>query len=314
MQSLPAELSQQILMELGPDGQKILLEGSQLNVSTEVRAAVIDEFLQTNGDAALGASLRGGGSTGVSASSPYNFHVTTPERSAAAASVSSGGARRHFEFLRRVDTRQLLQIIRKEHPQAIALILHYLDGAQASAVLSELSQGVQSEVARRLAEIGPVAPEILQEVEKVLEARLFSLVEGEYTPADGKEKLLEILNQADRSTEDKIISGLTVKNPQLAGDLKTKLCDFEDLNNIDDPSLQQVLRLTDIRDLCFALKGANKDLSERIYRCMPTEASRALRGDVESLPQPSWDDMKAAQQQIRNILRGLVALGKIKFK
>jgi flagellar motor switch protein FliG len=313
MQSLPAELSQQILMELGPDGQKILLEGSQLNVSGEVRAAVIEEFLQTNGDPALTASLKG--AAGVSASSPYSFNVTTPDRSASAASTpTSGGSRRPFEGLRRVDTKQLLTLVRKEHPQAIALILHYLEGSQASAVLSELSQGVQSEVARRLAEIGPVSQEILQEVEKVLETRLFSLVEGDYTPSDGKEKLLEILNQADRSTEDKIISGLTVKNPQLAGDLKTKLCDFEDLNNIDDPSLQQVLRLTDIRDLCFALKGANKDLSERIYRCLPTEASRALRGDVESLPQPAWDEMKGAQQQIRNILRGLVALGKIKFK
>ncbi len=181
-------------------------------------------------------------------------------------------------------------------------------------MLGELTPALQAEVARRLAEIGKINPEVLQEIEKVLESRLHSLLEGEFPESDGKEALLEILNQADRGTEDKIISGLTVKNPQLAGDLKAKLCDFEDLINIDDPSLQQVLRLTDLRDLCIALKGANKDLAERIYRCMPPEAARALRSDVERVDQPSWQEMKAAQQQIRNILRGLVALQKIKFR
>lgn len=295
-------------MELGPEGQKILLESNQLNVPPEIKQQVIDEFLQTTDGGALSGAIRGSAATAVD---PFGF--TRPVASPTAP-MPTGGSRRPLEFLRRVDTQQLLKILRKEHPQTIALILSYLERSQASSVLSELSPNMQAEVARRLAEIGKVPPEILGEVEKVLEQRLFSIVEGDYSSADGKEVLLEILSQADRSTEDKIISGLTVKNPHLAGDLKTKLCDFDDLNNIDDMSLQQVLRLTDVRDLCHALKGANKDLAERIYRSMPPEAARALRGDVEVLPQPSWEEIKSAQQQIRNILRGLVALGKIKFK
>lgn len=303
IKSLPPDVSHQILMELGPEGQKILLESNQLNVSTEVKQQVIEEFMQTS-EGGLNGALR--------STDPFGF--SRPARASSPPAPSSSGLRRPLEFLLRVDTQQLLKILRKEHPQAIALILSHLDRAQASAVLSELSPNLQAEVARRVADIGRVAPEILGEVEKILEQRLFSIVEGEYQTADGKEVLLEILSQADRSTEDKIISGLTVKNPHLAGDLKTKLCDFEDLNTIDDLSLQQVLRLTDVRDLCHALKGANKELAERVYRSMPPEAARALRGDVEVLPQPSWEEIKAAQQQIRNILRGLVALGKIKFK
>lgn len=291
-------------MELGPEGQKILLESNQLNVPADIKQQVIEEFLQSSEGGALNGAVKAG-------ADPFGFPKPTP---GPASPATSGGARRPLEFLRRVDTHQLLKILRKEHPQTIALILNHLERSQASSVLSELSPNMQAEVARRLAEIGRVSPEILAEVEKVLEQRLFSIVEGDYSSSDGKEVLLEILSQADRSTEDKIISGLTVKNPHLAGDLKTKLCDFEDLNIIDDFSLQQVLRLTDVRDLCHALKGANKDLAERIYRSMPPEAARALRGDVEVLPQPSWEEIKAAQQQIRNILRGLVALGKIKFK
>lgn len=296
-------------MELGPEGQKILLESNSLNVPADVKQQVIDEFLQTTDGSALGGAIRGG--TTVASGDPFGFPKPTPGPSSP--SGSSGG-RRPLDFLRRVDIQQLFKILRKEHPQTIALVLSHLDRGQASSLLAELSPNLQAEVARRVAETGRVVPEVLNEVEKVLEQRLFSIVEGDYSSADGKEVLFEILSKADRSTEDKIISGLTVKNPHLAGDLKTKLCDFEDLNNVDDFSLLQVLRLTDTRDLCHALKGANKDLAERIYRSMPPETARALRGDVEVLPQPSWEEIKAAQQQIRNILRGLVALGKIKFK
>jgi flagellar motor switch protein FliG len=228
---------------------------------------------------------------------------------------ASGGAKRPLGFMRRVDPRQLLQLIRREHPQTIAVVLSYLQRNHASTVLGDLTPQVQTEVARRLAELRKVSPEILAELEKVLEIRLHqALEEGAYSHTDGKEALLEILNQADRNTEERVLTGLTQKSPHLASDIKTKLCDFEDLNNIDDSSLQQVLRLTDFRDLVLALKGANRELAERIYRFLSPEVARALREDVESLGQVPWEEIKQAQQQIRNILRGLVTLSKIKFK
>ena len=141
-----------------------------------------------------------------------------------------------------------------------------------------------------------------------------ALEEGSYTHSDGRETLLKILDTADKTTEERVLTGLTHKSPRLVSDLKTKLCDFEDLNSIDDASLQQVLRLTDFRDLVLALKGADRELSERVYRFLSPDVARALRDDVESLGQISWDEIKQAQQQIRNILRGLVTLGKIKFR
>lgn len=313
--SLPPEVSAQLFKELGPEEvQAITLEISKLpQISPEVRAQVIEEFLQsTNVPGLREAAQAGGGGLGT---------ALMDSRPSATLSVghmgmsSGGGQKRPLGFLRRVDPRQLIHLIRKEHPQTIALVLSYLEPNQASAVLGELGPGIQTEVARRLAELGKISKEILDEVERVLETRLQqALDEGFQTHADGKEALLEILNQADRNTEEKILSGLTQKSPHLASDIKTKLCDFEDLNNIDDSSLQQVLRLTDFRDLVLALKGANKELGERIYRFLSPEVARALRDDVESLGQVPWEEIKAAQQQIRNILRGLVTLGKIKFK
>ncbi|MGE0489009.1 MAG: flagellar motor switch protein FliG [Vulcanimicrobiota bacterium] len=310
LMSLPPEVSAQLFRELGPEEvQAITLEISKLpQISPEIRAQVIEEFLQSSG---------GGGSAPTA---PAHAAFTQPMMGSKSMPPTMGGppgaaANRPLGFLRKVDPRQLIHLIRKEHPQTIAVVLSYLDSNQASAVLGELTPTTQTEVAKRLAELGHVSSEVVSELEKILEGRLHkALEEGFQSHSDGKETLLQILNQADRGTEASVLSGLTQKSPRLASDIKTKLCDFEDLNNIDDNSLQQVLRLTDFRDLVLALKGANKDLAERIYRFLSPEVAKALRDDVESLGQVPFDETKAAQQQIRNILRGLVTLGKIKFK
>lgn len=284
-------------------------------ISPDVRAKVIEEFLGTSDVPGMKGQVQK-----TDDFSPQQTMAGAPTRrmggfTATAGTKTTTSRQRPLDFLRNVDPKHLILLLRKEHPQTIALVLSYLQASQASAVISELTAQMQTEVARRLAEIGRVSPEILQEVESVLENRLYSLMEGEgIDESDGKEALVEILSQSDRSTEEKIITGLTKKSPNLASDIKNKLCDFEDLGLIDDNSLQAVLRLTDIRDLVLALKGANKTLCERIYSCMTPEVSKALRDDVEALGAVPWDDIKTAQQQVRNILRGLVTLGKVKFR
>lgn len=281
-----------------------------------MRAKVIEEFLGTSDipglkEQAQPTQFGGGGDFNTQAMSG----ATRRMGGFTAVKETKSARQRPLDFLRNVDPKQLIILLRKEHPQTIALVLSHLHATQASSVISELSSQMQTEVARRLAEIGRIAPEVIQEVERVLENRLFSLMEGDdLGDSDGKEALVEILSQSDRSTEEKIITGLTKKSPHLASDIKNKLCDFEDLMNIDDNSLQQVLRLTDIRDLVMALKGANKELTDRIYNCMTSEVSKALKDDVEALGSVPWEEIKAAQQQIRNILRGLVTLGKVKFR
>lgn len=321
--SLPPEASAEIFKELGPEEvQAITMEISKLpQISPETRAQVIQEFLGQSDSPELHKALGG-----LANSGPFGSHMpgatapgfgpgmgASPFGGGPATMASSGN--RPLDFLRRVDPRQLLLLIRQEHPQTIAVVLSYLQPNQASAVLGDLAPQVQAEVAQRLAELRKISPDVLTELQKVLETRLHQALEGDtYGHTDGKETLLEILNNADRNTEERVLTGLSTKSPSLATKLKTKLCDFEDLNNIDDSSLQQVLKLTDFRDLVLALKGANRELSERVYRFLSPEVARALRDDVESLGQVPWDEIKQAQQQIRNILRGLVTLGKIKFK
>ncbi|MCD4782501.1 MAG: hypothetical protein K8T10_01590 [Candidatus Eremiobacteraeota bacterium] len=314
MISLPPEVSAQVFREFGPEEvQAISQEISKLpQISPEVRAQVIEEFMHSSTvDIFRGSPAdrieTGGGS--VSATHPLMGSGMQPRTARSTAPTGS----RPLEFLRKVDPKQLLTIIRKEHPQTIALVLNHLQPGQASAVLEELPPAMQTEVATRLAGMGKVTKEIIQEVERVLENRLFAVMEGEYRQSEGREMLVEILSQADRSLEDGIMKGLTQKKPHLASEIKDKLCDFEDLNNIDDQSLQQVLRLTDIRDLVLALKGANNVLLDRVYNAFSPEMAKALKEEGESLGQVPWEEIKAAQQQIRNILRGLVTLGKVKF-
>lgn len=316
LMSLPPEVSAQLFKELGPDEvHAITLEISKLPpISPDVRAQVIDEFLHSSAGASLSDAL-GGGLGGVTNPMGATQGGGYPSPMGGGGSMTFTSTNRPLGFLRRVDAHQLLLLIRREHPQTIAVVLSYLEPHQASSVLGELNPTIQTEVARRLAELEKISPEIVKELEAILESRLHRALEEGFQPqADGKETLLEILNQADRSTEERVLSGLTQKNPHLASDIKTKLCDFDDLNNIDDGSLQQVLRLTDFRDLVLALKGANRELAERVYRFLSPEVSTALRNDVEALGQVPWDEVKQAQQQIRNILRGLVTLGKIKFR
>lgn len=306
--SLPPEMSAQLFSELGPEEvQAITLEITQLpSIAPEIRAEVINEFLNssqaapatTQSPMTTNAFTRGGG--GMTMSMP---------------SGPPGSLNRPFGFLSRVEATTSSQLISREHPQTIAVVLSYLDTEQASSILDNLTPSVQTEVAHRLAGLGEVPKEVLRELEKVLENKLQKAIdEGFESNFDGKDRLFKILNKADRGTEESVIFGLTQTSPHLASDIKTKLCDFEDLNSIDQASLSQVLRLVDDKDLILALKGANKELAERVYRVYGPDKAATIRSDVESVAQVSWEDIRAAQQQIRNILRGLVSLGKIRFK
>jgi flagellar motor switch protein FliG len=306
--SLPPEMSAQLFSELGPEEvQAITLEITQLpSIAPEVRASVINEFLNSSQAA---PSPR---------PDPSTFSTRTGRDGSMTISMPSGppgSLNRPFGFLSRVETTTSSQLISREHPQTIAVVLSYLDTEQASSILDNLTPSVQTEVAHRLAGLGQVPKEVLRELEKVLESKLQKAIdEGFESNFDGKDRLFKILNKADRGTEESVIFGLTQTSPHLASDIKTKLCDFEDLNSIDQASLSQVLRLVDDKDLILALKGANKELAERVYRVYGPDKAATIRGDVESVAQVSWEDIRAAQQQIRNILRGLVSLGKIRFK
>ncbi|MEN6462081.1 MAG: flagellar motor switch protein FliG [Syntrophomonas sp.] len=218
---------------------------------------------------------------------------------------------RPFDFMRKTEASQLLNFIQSEHPQTIALILAYLESDKAAAILSALPPDRQSEVARRIAIMDTTSPDVIKEVERVLERKLSSIGPQELTNAGGVKSVVEIINRVDRGTEKTIMEALEVQDPELAEEIKKLMFVFEDIVMIDDRSVQRVLREVETQDLALALKGASSEVSQKIYSNMSSRASDMLREDIEFMGPVRLRDVEEAQQRIVNIIRRLEETGEI---
>lgn len=218
---------------------------------------------------------------------------------------------RPFDFARRTDPGQLLNFIQNEHPQTIALIMAYLTPEQAGAILSALPPAKQVDVARRLATMDRTSPEVLSEVESLLERKLSALMTSEFTSAGGVETTVEVLNRTDRSTEKTILEALTDQDPELAEEIKRRMFVFEDLTLLDDRAIQQVLREVDNKDLGLALKTCSEEVAARIYKNMSKRAAEMLREDIKFMGPVRLRDVEDAQQRIVNVVRTLEEAGEI---
>lgn len=218
---------------------------------------------------------------------------------------------RPFDFMRKTEPSQLLNFIQSEHPQTIALILAYLDPEKASTILSALPPERQSDVAKRIAIMDTTSPEVIKEVERVLERKLSSLGPQELTAAGGIKSLVEIINRVDRGTEKTIMEALEVQDPELAEEIKKLMFVFEDIVMIDDRSVQRVLREVESQDLALALKGASNEVAQKIFKNMSQRAGEMLREDIEFMGPVRLRDVEEAQQRIVNIIRRLEETGEI---
>lgn len=218
---------------------------------------------------------------------------------------------RPFDFARKTDPGQLLNFIQYEHPQTIALIMAYLDTEQASAVLSSLPAELQVGVARRLALMESTSPEILREVENILEHKLSTVVTQDYTQAGGVETLVAVLNRVDRATEKTIIETLEVQDPELAEEIKKLLFVFEDIVQLDDRAVQLVLRQVDSHDLALALKGSGEEVMNKIKRNISKRAAQMLQEEIDYMGPVRLRDVEEAQQKIVAEIRRLEEQGQI---
>lgn len=218
---------------------------------------------------------------------------------------------RPFEFVRKADASQLLNYIQDEHPQTIALILAYLPAAQAAAIVGALAPEKQADVARRIATMDRTSPDVIQEVEKVLERKLASLVNQDYTIVGGVDSIVSILNTVDRSTEKHIMENLEVEDPELADEIRRKMFVFEDILLLDNRSIQTVLREVDNNELATALKNANEDVQKIIFDNLSSRLASMIKEDMEFMGPVRLKDVEDAQQKIVNIIRKLEDSGEI---
>jgi len=219
---------------------------------------------------------------------------------------------RPFDSLRRADASQLLNFIQNEHPQVIALILAHLRPEQAATVLAGLPPERQAEVTRRIALMDRTSPEVVRDLEQLLEKKLSSLGPQDYTVAGGIQSVVEVLNRVDRGTERAIMETLEVQDPELAEEIKARMFMFEDIVQLDDRSVQRFLREIDLsRDLPLALKAASEDVKQKIFRNMSKRAVENLLENMEYLGPVRLRDVEEAQQKIVNVIRKLEEEGEV---
>ncbi|GMU93109.1 MAG: flagellar motor switch protein FliG [Candidatus Hydrogenedentota bacterium] len=216
-----------------------------------------------------------------------------------------------FEFLKRADPGQICTFIQDEHPQTISLILAHLSPQVSSVVLSALPQEIRSDIVLRIARMDRTPPEIVREVERVLERKMASVFSQGFTFAGGVKEVAEILNNTDRATEKAIMTALEERDPELADEIARLMFTFEDLIFVEDSGIQKALREIDQRDLALALKTANEELADKILHNMSERARTLIKEEMEYMGPVKLRTVEEAQQKIVTIIRRLEDAGEI---
>ncbi|GBF22691.1 flagellar motor switch protein FliG [Candidatus Gastranaerophilus sp. (ex Termes propinquus)] len=216
-----------------------------------------------------------------------------------------------FQFFNDADPIQLATSFQNENPQLIALILAYLKPEHSAKVLNCLNPSIQYKVALKIAQMKTTNPEIISEVEKIVESRFSNIVIQDFSKAGGTEALASILNRADRATEKNVIELLEEELPDLANSVRELMFVFEDIVTLEDKAIQRVLREVDTKDLSMALKGTREDVKEKILRNMSERAQAVLLEDMEYMGPVRAREVQECQSKIVAAIRMLEASGEI---
>jgi flagellar motor switch protein FliG len=218
---------------------------------------------------------------------------------------------RPFDFARKADPGQILNFIQNEHPQTMALVLSYLEPVQSGQILSELPQELQADVARRIAVMDRTSPEIINEIEQILERKLSSTVTQDYTQTGGIEAVVEVLNGVDRSTEKTILDSLEIQDPELAEEIKKRMFVFEDIVTLDNRAIQRVIRDVENDDLMLSLKVASEEVREIVFKNMSKRMVDTFKEEMEYIGPVRLRDVEEAQSRIVGVIRRLEEAGEI---
>ncbi|PIC87620.1 MULTISPECIES: flagellar motor switch protein FliG [unclassified Sporosarcina] len=218
---------------------------------------------------------------------------------------------RPFDFARRAEPSQILNFIQNEHPQTIALILSYLEAEQAGLILSQLPQETQADIAKRIATMESTSPEVISEIEAVLERKLSSTVTQDFTETGGVDAVVEVLNGVDRSTEKTILDALEIQDPELAEEIRKRMFVFEDIITLDNRSIQRVIRDCENEDLILAMKVSSEEVKDILFKNMSQRMAESFKEEMDVMGPVRLRDVEEAQSRIVGIIRRLEDAGEI---
>lgn len=306
--SLGQEVAARIYKELSDDEvEQLTLEIANLqNVALEQREQVLREFREI---AAAKEYIAMGGID--YARDVLESALGADQAEAVLAKLTSTLQVRPFQFARKADPNQLLSFLQDEHPQTMALVLSYLEPTQASLVISALAPELQADVARRIATMTGTSPEVIGEVEDILESKLSTMATFDTTQTGGVDAIVKILNGVDRGTERAILERLEVRDPELAEEIKKRMFLFEDIVLLDSRSIQRVIRDVDPKDLQLALKVAGEEVQATVFENMSKRMAETFKEDMEFMGPVRLRDVEDAQQRIVGVIRRLEETGEI---
>jgi flagellar motor switch protein FliG len=216
-----------------------------------------------------------------------------------------------FARIKNIDAKQLVNFIQHEHPQTIALILSQLAHAQAAQILSDLEPELQAEVAHRMATMEKISPEIIGELEGVLEGQFEEVGTRDLSISGGTKTVAEVLNLLETSMEKAILETIEAENPELAAEIKNLMFVFEDLILLDDRSIQRVLKDVETKDLAISLKAASDEVKNKVYKNVSERVAAMIKEEIEFMGPMRLTDVEAAQQRIVETIRRLQDEGQI---
>ena len=222
-----------------------------------------------------------------------------------------GGSTKGLESLKWMDARSVIELIRFEHPQIIAIVLAYLEPDHAAQVLGGLPENIRSDLLMRIATMDGVQPAAMQELNDMLESQLRGGGQGQNAGMGGVKCAASILNFVERSVETRITEQLSEQDPELSGQIQDLMFTFDNLVDVDDRGIQILLREVSTDNLVLALKGTDDSIKNKIFKNMSQRAGDMLREDLESRGPVKLSDVEAAQKEIITIARRLSGEGQI---
>ena len=225
--------------------------------------------------------------------------------------ISKAMQTRSFEFIRKANYKNLMMMLQNEHPQTIAFVLSYASADQSSKIIAEFPKKLQIDVIKRIASLESVSPEIVSIVEAALEKRFSSVVSVDMTEIGGINFVADIMNHVNRTTEKYVFDELSKSDPALSDEIRKLMFVFEDILNLDDTTIQTVLRNIDTQDLVVAIKGSSEEIKQLLLNNISSRARENVLSDIEYLRNVRMKDVERAQQKIVDAIRVLEESGEI---
>jgi flagellar motor switch protein FliG len=213
--------------------------------------------------------------------------------------------------LKWLDGRLIADVIRNEHPQIIATILIHLDSEQAAEVVSYFSPDKRAEVLLRMCNIETVKPEALSELGKVIEKQLTGQTVGKSSSVGGVKSAADVINYLDGTIGDQVLEKIKDWDEDLGDKIRDKMFVFENITDMDDRSVQVLLREVTSEQLKIALKGTTESAKEKIFGNMSKRAADLLREDIDVQGPVKVSEVEKAQREILAMARNLAEDGKI---